>query len=338
MRLRLLAATALAAVAVTACGGSDDKSSAAAAAQNPHAGSSGVALQTAFRRVVEKVSPSVVQVRTSEGLGSGIVFDDKRDIVTNAHVVGSSDTFKVTLASGRQVDAGLVGRWTPGDLAVIRARSGDLKPATFADSGKLVVGDIVMAVGNPLGLRSSVTQGIVSSLGRTVPVGSNGVTLPSAIQTSAAINPGNSGGALVDLQGRVVGIPTLAALDPELGGSAAPGIGFAIPSNTVTAIAEQLIADGKVTESGRAALGVNAATVVGGGVAVVSTDPGGAAAKAGLRRGDIIVALAGRPTPNVSALTSVLAGLKPGRQVSVKVHRADGGTHVVKVTLGQLGG
>jgi putative serine protease PepD len=337
MRLRLLAATALAAVALTACGGSDHKPS-AAAAQTTNAGSSGVALQTAFRRVVADVSPSVVQVQTSEGLGSGIVFDDKRDIVTNAHVVGSADTFKVTLASGRQVAADLVGRWAPGDLAVIRARSGDLKPATFADSGKLVVGDIVMAVGNPLGLRSSVTQGIVSSLGRTVPEGSNGVTLPSAIQTSAAINPGNSGGALVDLQGRVVGIPTLAALDPELGGSAAPGIGFAIPSNTVTAIAEQLIADGKVTESGRAALGVNAATVVGGGVAVVSTDPGGAAAKAGLQRGDIIVALAGRPTPNVSALTSVLAGLKPGRQVSVKVHRADGGTHVVKVTLGQLGG
>jgi putative serine protease PepD len=335
MRLRLLAATALAAVALTACGGSDHKPS---AAQTTNAGSSGVALQTAFRRVVADVSPSVVQVQTSEGLGSGIVFDDKRDIVTNAHVVGSADTFKVTLASGRQVAADLVGRWVPGDLAVIRAHSGDLKPATFADSGKLVVGDIVMAVGNPLGLRSSVTQGIVSSLGRTVPEGSNGVTLPSAIQTSAAINPGNSGGALVDLQGRVVGIPTLAALDPELGGSAAPGIGFAIPSNTVTSIAEQLIADGKVTESGRAALGVNAATVVGGGVAVVSTDPGGAAAKAGLQRGDIIVAVAGRPTPNVSALTSVLAGLKPGRQVSVKVHRADGGTHEVKVTLGQLGG
>jgi S1-C subfamily serine protease len=334
MNPRLLAAAALAALALTACGGSHR----AAAPATTNAGSSGVALQTAFRRVVQDISPSVVQVRTSEGLGSGIVYDDKRDIVTNAHVVGSADAFKVTLASGREVDADLVGRWAPGDLAVIRARSGDLKPATFADSGKLAVGDIVMAVGNPLGLRSSVTQGIVSSLGRTVSEGSNGVTLPSAIQTSAAINPGNSGGALVDLRGQVVGIPTLAALDPELGGSAAPGIGFAIPSSTVTSIAKQLIQTGKVTESGRAALGIDAATVVGGGVAVVSAEPGGAAAKAGLQRGDIIVSVAGRPTPSVSALTSVLAGLEPGRQVSVEVRRADGGRQTVKVTLGQLGG
>jgi S1-C subfamily serine protease len=236
------------------------------------------------------------------------------------------------------VDADLVGRWAPGDLAVIRARSGDLKPATFADSGKLAVGDIVMAVGNPLGLRSSVTQGIVSSLGRTVSEGDNGVTLPSAIQTSAAINPGNSGGALVDLQGQVVGIPTLAAIDPELGGSAAPGIGFAIPSDTVTSIAKQLIDHGKVTQSGRAALGIDAATVVGGGVAVVSTQPGGAAARAGLQRGDIIVSLDGKPTPTVSALTSVLAGLKPGQQVALSVRRPDGAERKVQVKLGQLGG
>jgi S1-C subfamily serine protease len=268
MKLPLFAATALAALALTACGGSDHHPKAATSTTSANAGSPGVALQTAFRRVVKAVSPSVVQVQTSEGLGSGIVFDDRRDIVTNAHVVGNANAFKVTLASGRQVPAALVGRWTPGDLAVVRARSGDLHAATFADSGKLAVGVIVMAVGNPLGLRSSVTQGIVSSLGRTVSEGSNGVTLPSAIQTSAAINPGNSGGALVDLQGRVVGIPTLAALDPELGGSAAPGIGFAT---------------------------------------------------------------------TVSALTSVLAGLKPGRQVQVTVHRPDGGERSLSVALGQLG-
>src|SRR6058998_762312 len=125
------------------------------------------------------------------------------------------------------------------------------KPAAFADSSKVRVGEFALAIGNPLGLRSSVTEGIVSSLGRTVSEG-NGVALSSAIQTSAAINPGNSGGALVDLHARVIGIPTLAALDPELGGSQAPGIGFPIPSNTVKKIADQLIANGRVVRSGRA--------------------------------------------------------------------------------------
>jgi len=114
-------------------------------------------------------------------------------------------------------------------------------PASFADSKRLQPGDIVFAIGNPLGLQSSVTQGVVSSINRNVNEG-NGVTLSNVIQTSAEINPGNSGGALVDLSGRVTGIPTLAALDPELGNSAAPGIGFAITSNTVRRVADGLIA------------------------------------------------------------------------------------------------
>jgi S1-C subfamily serine protease len=133
----------------------------------------------------------------------------------------------------------------------------NLKPATFGDSSKLVVGDIVLAVGSPLGLQGSVTEGIVSALGRDVPE-STTVILKNVIQTSAEINPGNSGGALVDLAGEVVGIPTLAALDPQLGNSAAAGIGFAIPSNDVVAVARQLIAHGRVetppTGSARPAL------------------------------------------------------------------------------------
>jgi putative serine protease PepD len=124
---------------------------------------------------------------------------------------------------------------------VIRLVAARPTPATFADSANLDVGDLVLAIGNPLGLRSSVTDGIVSSLGRTVAEG-NGVTLSPVIQTSAAINPGNSGGALVDLTGHVIGVPTLVALDPEFGATEAPGIGFAIPSNTVEQIAARLIA------------------------------------------------------------------------------------------------
>jgi S1-C subfamily serine protease len=136
---------------------------------------------------------------------------------------------------------------TADDLAVVHVPATGLQPATFADSSKLVVGDIVLAVGNPLGLQSTVTEGIVSALGRSVPESAT-VTLPNVIQTSAAINPGNSGGALVDLNGSVVGIPTLALSDPQMGG-AAVGIGFAIPSSVVSNIANQLITYGKVVNA-----------------------------------------------------------------------------------------
>jgi S1-C subfamily serine protease len=204
------------------------------------------ALQADFINVVGRISPSVVVIETSSGLGSGIVFDAKGDIVTNDHVVAGSTAFTVTLADGTKLPGTLVGEYPAGDLAVIHVASTTLRPATFADSSKLVVGDIVLAVGNPLGFQSSVTQGIVSALGRTVSESST-VTISDAIQTSAAINPGNSGGALVDLSGSVVGIPTLGALDPQLGDTAAPGIGFAISSNVVVKAATQLIANGSVT-------------------------------------------------------------------------------------------
>jgi putative serine protease PepD len=197
-------------------------------------------LQQQFVRVVRAVSPDVVEVQTPVGLGSGVVFDRRGDIVTNAHVVGNGHRFTVRLAGGESHPATLVGSDPAHDLAVVRVARARPTPATFADSG-LRVGGLVLAIGNPLGLRSSVTQGIVSSLGRTVAEG-NGVTLSPIIQTSAAINPGNSGGALADLAGRVVGIPTLAALDPEFANAPAPGIGFAIPSSTVEQVAARLIA------------------------------------------------------------------------------------------------
>ena len=203
------------------------------------------ALQSAFVSVVGSVSPSVVVIETSRGLGSGVVFDAEGDIVTNNHVVAGSTTFTVTLADGRRLPGKLVGTYPAGDIAVIRVTGTNLQPATFGDSSNLAVGDIVFAVGNPLGLQGSVTQGIVSALDRKVPE-SKTVTLPHVIQTSAEINPGNSGGALVDLTGSVVGIPTLTALDPELSDAPAPGIGFAIPSNVVVDVARQLIANGRV--------------------------------------------------------------------------------------------
>jgi S1-C subfamily serine protease len=188
-------------------------------------------LQQRFVSIVKAVSPEVVQIRTPVALGSGIVFDARGDVVTNAHVVDTATRFVVTLASGDSHPATLVGKDVGVDLAVIRITGARPRPATFADSAQVQVGDLTLAIGNPLGLRSSVTEGIVSAVGRSVPETEN-VTLSSVIQTSAAINPGNSGGALVDLSGRVIGIPTLSAIDPEMGAQA-PGIGFAIDSDTV---------------------------------------------------------------------------------------------------------
>jgi putative serine protease PepD len=197
------------------------------------------ALQQQFVDVVDHVSPQVVRVQTDQGLGSGIVYDNRGDIVTNAHVTGTASKFLITLANGDRHPATLVGRDPGNDLAVIHMTGATPAPATFADSSHVRSGDIVFAIGNPLGLQSSVTQGIVSSVNRKVSEG-NGVTLSHAIQTSAEINPGNSGGALVDMSGRVLGIPTLTALDPEFGDAQAPGIGFAIPSNIVKQVASGL--------------------------------------------------------------------------------------------------
>ena len=192
-----------------------------------------MALRRAYESVIRQVLPSVVQITTGTALGSGIVFDDKGDVVTNAHVVGDVTSFsRVTYATSATPPPIYVGTYGPDDLAVIHVQdahggTGHVRRFERGRRRHHRARD-----GNPLGLSGSVTNGIVSAVGRTVSEGNQapGATLPDAIQTSASINPGNSGGALVDLQGHVHRHP-LAALDPELGGSAAPGIGFAIPSD-----------------------------------------------------------------------------------------------------------
>jgi len=298
---------------------------------------SALALQQQFVQVVKQVGPAVVLIQTSEGLGSGIVFDSGGNIVTNNHVVDNATSFQVTLPNGKQFPARAVGTFPADDLTVLHIEAKGLRPAAFADSSRLQVGDVALAIGNPLGLQSSVTEGIVSALGRTVNE-DNGVALPGVIQTSAAINPGNSGGALVNLQGQVIGIPTLAATDPQLGGSAAPGIGFAIPSNTVRDIATQLVRQGKVSNSHRAFLGVELAATTSGGALVAQVQAGGPAAKAGIRAGELIVAVNGTSTPDPATLAEVLAGLNPGQAVTVTLVSANGSRHNVRVTLGQYPG
>ena len=348
------AAAALAVLAAcvgcTSSGSTTAATTPAGAATTPAAAAAGgVPLQQDYVSTIRRVLPSVVEIKTASGLGSGVVYDTAGHIVTNAHVVGTATSFQVVLAgSASPLPARLTGSYPPDDLAVIQVTgAAHLVPARFADSSTLQVGDIVLAMGNPLGLASSVTDGIISAVGRTVSepqeAGSPGATLPDVIQTSAAINPGNSGGALADLADQVVGIPTLAATDQQLGGGAAPGIGFAIPSNIVTDVAGQIIKTGHVTNSHRAALGVRVQTVTGpdgqpSGVGIAAVSPGGPAAKAGLQPGDVITAINGTATPDTEALAAVLAGLRPGQQVTVSVTKADGSTATVHVTLGQLPG
>jgi putative serine protease PepD len=300
------------------------------------------ALQSSYIDVVNKVRPSVVEITTDTGLGSGVIYDNKGNIVTNDHVVRGATSFQVTLVDGKNLPAKLVGEFAPDDLAMVNVSgANNLTPATFADSSKVQVGEIALAIGNPLGLSSSVTNGIVSFNGRTVSEDRQ-VTLASTIQTSAPINPGNSGGALADLDSNVMGIPTLAATDQQSGGAAA-GIGFAIPSNTVKLIAGQLASQGKVTNSGRAALGVSATTGYNGsgqpgGVIIVQVQPGGGADKAGIKAQDVITSVNGQKITSQSSLNDVLAGLAPGDQAKVTVVQTDGSQKTVTVTLGQLPG
>ena len=187
------------------------------------------------------MTPSVVQIDTGGAPGtggSGVVFDAQGDIVTNAHVVGAFGNLKVTSSDGHTYQASLVGSDPANDVAIIKAAAPDasLKPASFGDSAQVKVGDVVLAIGSPLGQGISPSDGIVSALGRSQAV-SRSLTLTNLIQTTAPLQPGNSGGALVDINGHVVGITTLASTNP---GGTATGIGFAITSVQARAVAKQL--------------------------------------------------------------------------------------------------
>jgi len=301
--------------------------------------------------------PSIVKIESSSGLGSGVIVDPRGYIVTNYHVLfgqggqggqadGATPRYTVTLSSGASHRATVAGTDVPDDLAMLKIDARGLKAMPLADSARLRVGQFVLAVGNPLGYSQSVTFGIVSTLRRTVAENGPATFIPDMIQTSAPINPGNSGGALVDLRGRLVGIPTLAAADPRLG-TAAQGIGFAIPSNRVSFITGQIIKDGKVTHSGRPYLGVADLHEVTpilaarnglraeNGVLVGHVERDGPADRAGLRAGDVIVRLDGRATLSDAALGDALAHLKPGQRAPL-VLNGESGARTVTITLGEL--
>jgi putative serine protease PepD len=322
------------------CGASRPAATPVASGSGPAA-----ALQGQYEDVIKAVLPSVVQISTPDAQGSGVVYDDKGDIVTNAHVVGSASTVQVlTDVGGATLTATVLGVFAPDDLAVIRVTSGagSLPPAKFGRSASAQAGQIVLALGSPLGLTGSATQGIISATGRTlietIPNGSGATTtttIAETLQTSAAINSGNSGGALVSLSDRVIGMPTATAA--AAGDGKAAGIGFAIPSDTVTSIARQLIAAGRVTKPGRATLGVSpraaaASSGQGDGVTIAAATAGGPAETAGLRRGDVITEVEGCPVRSEAQLAALLAALTPGMQLSLTYTRS-GRAHTATVTL-----
>jgi putative serine protease PepD len=339
LRPAIAAVIVAAAILLAACGGGSGNSNggSSVSTSTTEATAAATSLQQRYVDTIGSIGPSVVQVQTPVGLGSGIVLDSAGNVVTNDHVVGTFKRFQVTDSTGKRYAATLVGTYAPDDLAVVHLEDSQLPPAALGDSSKLQVGDIVLAVGDPLGLQSSVTNGIISALGRTVSE-SSAVTLPDLIQTSAPINPGNSGGALVDLSGKVIGIPTLAAIDPE-NQQQANGIGFAIPSNTVKSIAGQLISDGHVVSSNRAYLGVRLATLrSGAGVLAVGVTANGPAAAAGLAAGDTITTIEGHPVQSIEDISVTLANLKPGEKVALGIRTPEGNTETVTVTLGQSPG
>ncbi|MGI8825654.1 MAG: S1C family serine protease [Chloroflexota bacterium] len=299
------------------------------------------AYAAASKYVVYVASPGV-------GSGSGVIYDTKGDIVTNDHAVDGSTSLTVTLNDGRTFSAQSVGTDKADDLAVIRIHASGISAARFAKAGTYQVAEMVLAVGSPLGLKQSVASGLISGLHRAEQE-PNGAYIADAIQTSAPINPGNSGGALVTLDGAVAGIPTLEQTSTS-GGTATQGIGFAIPAERVVLIADQLIAAGKVTHTGRAYLGIaptDAAEPLGGGFDPSQAVPAasgalvsqiaasGPAARAGIQQGDVITSADATTITDAQDLLSVIASKKPGDSITLKLARS-GGTVSVHVRLGEL--
>lgn len=325
---------------------------AAPASSAPAVTATAAALNAATTGAAAAAGPSVVKIESAQGLGSGVIVDARGYIVTNYHVLfgvtapRTEATYTVTLANGQTYQAHIAGTDAPDDLAVLKISAPNLRALPFADSAALRAGDVVLAVGNPLGYAQSVTLGIVSTPRRTVAENGPATFIPDMIQTSAPINPGNSGGALVDLTGRLVGIPTLAAADPRLG-TPAQGIGFAIPSNRVGVITQQIIKHGKVLHSDRPYLGIagmrdvtpalarSYGLPVDHGVLITGLVADGPATRAGLRTGEVIVRMAGQTIADATALGEALASLRPEQQVALTV-AGTGGTRTVTVMLGEL--
>jgi len=312
-------------------------------------------IEAAREAAIAKAGPAVVQVNVTSvfGMGervdhaSGVIVDKQGHIVTNNRVVQQGELIEVVFADGNKIENVQVTGTDPmDDLAVLQINPpANMVVATLGDSSKLQAGQDVLAIGNPLGFKETVTHGIISALGRAEVDRSgsdedNAPMIPNTIQTDAPINPGNGGGALVDLQGNVIGISTLMAVDS--GFRPANGVGFAIPINQVKLIVPQIVQDGSVTHTGRAALGITSNEVdawdnlsVDHGVYIAGLTDNGPAEKAGLQEGDVIVAINDKEVDDESSLGDLLAAQSPGDRVSVSIYRGDQ-PMTLKVTLGEL--
>jgi serine protease DegQ len=261
----------------------------------------------------------------SSGLGSGVIINADGYILTNNHVVEAADEIEVALSNGKRYPATVKGTDPETDIAVVHIAATELPTITFGDDNNLRLGDVVLAIGNPLGVGQTVTMGIVSGLRRTG-LGIN--TFENFIQTDAAINQGNSGGALIDAAGNLVGINS--AILSQTGGSI--GIGFAIPVSTAKQMMEQIIATGAVT---RGWIGVEAQDVTpelaeslklsaSSGVIIAGLAKNGPADKAGVHLGDILIAVEGKAVPDSAAMLNLIAQLTPGQKASFRVKRSTG--------------
>jgi serine protease DegQ len=275
-----------------------------------------------FRRFFGEQLPDEAQRASS--LGSGVIVSTSGYVITNHHVVEAADEIEVTLADGKKLLAKLVGNDPDTDLAVLRVDSENLPAITFGASETLRVGDVVLAIGSPFGFSQTVTSGIVSALGRTG-LGIN--TFENFIQTDAAINPGNSGGALIDGAGNLIGINTAIVSNSPTGGSM--GIGFAIPVSTAKMVLEQIVKSGSVT---RGWIGVEAQAIsptiaesfkLGStrGALIAGVLRGGPADKAGVKPGDVLVEVQGRPVADPAGMLNLIAALPPGQPAKLRLRR-----------------
>src|ERR1051326_6452863 len=290
-----------------------------------------------FRQFFGDRTPQQAPPQEREGLGSGVIVREDGYILTNHHVIDGADKIQVDLNDNRTLEAQVVGSDAPSDLAVLKINASGLPVLNLGDSDRTRVGDVVLAIGNPLGVGQTVTMGIISAKGRQTGL-SNG-SFEDFLQTDAPINRGNSGGALVSTNSELIGINSQ-ILSPS-GGSI--GLGFAIPSNMARTVMEQLINNGKVR---RGQLGVTVLKVPseeasklgvtqGPGVVVYQVQPGSAADRAGLKQGDVITALNGTTITDPNTFRNMIAGNAPGTEVTLTMKR-DGSERQVRATLGEF--
>jgi len=311
-------------------------------ASSPNGGTAPVIDRSSLASIAAGVQPTVVDIKTGSGEGSGVVISSDGYIVTNNHVVqgATGSTVQVNFNSGKQIQAKIVGTDPKTDLAVVKADVTGLTAAQWGDSDAVRVGDTVLAIGSPLGLQGSVTAGIISALHRTITVGgeqqsqfdtgSTRTTIGDAIQTDAPINPGNSGGALVNTEGKVIGINSAIAT----GGSSSTGnigLGFAISANKAKSVTDQIIKGGKVSHP---YLGVSVEDAENGGALIQQVAAGSPAAKAGLKEGDVVTKVNDRTIAGSEELVGAVQASKVGSSMTLTVQR-NGSESTVTATVGE---